>query len=309
MTIRKRFKAKKRNKKGIGIKLFLFIILGFILYFLFFYMNQFFLKKFVSDLLNQKNIGLLYQKKAEDYVEDGLSFLSHFNTKNPLSVLENTFHYEKVIQKEKTPKFLYHKREEISVPVRRPSVYIYSTHQTENYQTNTVFDASKLLKEKLLEKEIDVTLEERIMGDYLKANGLDYGYSYQASRFYLKDTLQKRNDYDLIIDFHRDALSKYLSTTTIDGKNYAKMMFVIGKASSNYNKIKENSEKMNTLVQHKYPSVTRGIFEREGAIYNQDVHPNMILIEVGGQENTYSEVENSVGILTEIITEYLKGES
>ena len=44
------------------------------------------------------------------------------------------------------------------------------------------------------------------------------------------------------------------------------------------------------------------------AYYNQDIHENMLLIEVGSDQNTYEEIENSVQILADAITEMLKEE-
>ena len=85
-------------------------------------------------------------------------------------------------------------------------------------------------------------------------------------------------------------------------------MFVIGAASSNYQKIKENSTRMNEIIKNQYPTLTRGLFERNGAVYNQDVNENMLLLEVGGNNNTYDEVMNTVEILAPIIQTYLGGE-
>lgn len=39
--------------------------------------------------------------------------------------------------------------------------------------------------------------------------------------------------------------------------------------------------------------------------YNQGVTKNMVLIEVGGNENTYEEIQNSLNILAMVIDEYL----
>ncbi len=48
--------------------------------------------------------------------------------------------------------------------------------------------------------------------------------------------------------------------------------------------------------------------ERE-AYYNQYVSPNMLLIEVGGVENDFSEVKYSLEVLALAINEYLSNET
>ena len=42
-----------------------------------------------------------------------------------------------------------------------------------------------------------------------------------------------------------------------------------------YQKIKQNCEIMNNIIESKLPQITRGIFERNGAYYNQDLSENM----------------------------------
>ena len=43
-------------------------------------------------------------------------------------------------------------------------------------------------------------------------------------------------------------------------------------------------------------------------IYNQDISPNSILIEVGGVDNTIEEVYNTMNALADILNKYINGE-
>ena len=43
-------------------------------------------------------------------------------------------------------------------------------------------------------------------------------------------------------------------------------------------------------------------------IYNQNLSPNSVLIEVGGQYNTIEQVNNTMPILANAILKYLEGE-
>lgn len=313
--MRKKFRTKKKKKipKTIS-KMIILCIIGFIFYFTFYYLKKLFSYSITEKLLKDNKGIELYQKDTKKYIDDITMLLSNINVNQPVSLLEKEFLFEnKVETKEK--QFYFEKQEIKEVIQNKPLVYIYNTHQTESYQPGSfkdlnvetsVFTASSVLKEKLENLNIETLLEERKISDYLNQNHLDYGKSYQASRFYLKDILQNKNP-DLIIDFHRDALSKNLSTTNFNNKDYAKVMLVIGASSPNYQTVKLNSEKMNQILKEKYPKITRGIFERNGAYYNQDMNEHMILLEVGGQENTYDEVLNTVDVLAEVIKAYLGG--
>ena len=111
----------------------------------------------------------------------------------------------------------------------KKKIYIYSTHQSEEYADNkSIVKASKYLKKQLSEENIDVTVEEGNIQEFLVMNNYSYNYSYVASRYFVEEEL-KLNKYDLIIDLHRDAVSRNSSTTTINNKKCAKVMFVIGK--------------------------------------------------------------------------------
>ena len=143
----------------------------------------------------------------------------------------------------------------------------------------------------------------------MNLNGWNYNQSYQASRFYVTDALNKYPSLDLIIDLHRDAIPATSSTVTIDDKNYAKVLFVVGKEHDNYESNLDLATKLNDLIKEKYPSLTRGITIKSGSnvngIYNQDLSGKIVLIELGGYENNIEEVMNTMEILSLIIKEYL----
>lgn len=199
----------------------------------------------------------------------------------------------------------------ISVPNEMKKVYIYSTHQTEKYSDNkSVVKASKYLKEKLKRENIEVTVEDNSIQEFLIANNYSYNYSYVASRYFIEEEISN-NQYDLIIDLHRDAVSRSSSLTTINGKKCAKIMFVIGKKNKNYKKNYAVAKEINSLIEQEYPNLTRGILLQTGAnvngIYNQDLNENIILIELGGNHNSYEEVQNTIDLMAPIIGEYLNG--
>ena len=112
------------------------------------------------------------------------------------------------------------------------------------------------------------------------------------------------------IDLHRDSVNRKISTTTINGKNYAKMMFLLGLENENYKANLEVIEAIETLLLERYPTISRGIYKKEGkgvnGVYNQDFDKYTILVEMGGEENTIDEVLNSITALAEVLDVYIR---
>ncbi len=184
------------------------------------------------------------------------------------------------------------------------SVYIYNTHQKEEYQSNSVKEGSKYLMNLLKERGYDVTYETSDFEVYRVKNNMKYNQAYAVSKKYILEEMTKKNDYDLIIDFHRDSIGREQSVLSYDNKNYARVMFVVGKGSINYENVKGISKKLSNMINKKIPKLSRGIYEKTSH-YNQGIDDNMVLIEVGASKNTYEEVTNTLNILSLVIDEYL----
>ena len=184
-------------------------------------------------------------------------------------------------------------------------VYIYNTHQQEEYSDGkTVIDASIQLANLLQEAGVQGIYVSNDFKTWLNAKGLNYNYSYHASNYYLNEALVQYGGFDLIIDFHRDSIPRESSYITIDNKTYAKMMFVVGGLSKNANAITQRCNELTSLVNEN--GVMKNVMIRE-AYYNQDVSDRMVLIEVGSDKNTYEEVSNSTKLLADSILKYLQG--
>lgn len=282
-------------------------------------------EEFIMALLSDSNHHLKYNSNIVTKVG---SFLSNINIKEPVSILENTFYYKQEPQSELVYNDNYNPEElnssHIADPnpqiIDEPLVYIYNSHQLENYSatnyeayniTPNVMMASYLLREKLNNFGIKTIVEESDITEFIRINNWNYNYSYVASRYYIQDAISKNPSLKFFVDLHRDALSKSASTVVIDNKNYAKILFVVGLEHSNYQKNLDLANLLNNKFNEKYPYLSRGVLTKKGAnvdgIYNQDLHPNMILLEVGGQENTIDEVLNTVEAISVILKEHLNG--
>lgn len=195
-----------------------------------------------------------------------------------------------------------------------PVVYIYNTHQKETYAEDflnfnpSVLDAAHTLRDYLEELDIETYVENNDFYDFLTLNNWDFNKLYDVSRFYLEDTMKRYKNIRLYIDFHRDSIKHDLSTISIDGKDYAKVLFVVGISNENYKENMNVSKRLNEIIISRV-NISRGILQKSAAnangIYNQDLSKNAILIEVGGYQNKFSEVDNTLKVIAESISDYL----
>ena len=201
----------------------------------------------------------------------------------------------------------------------KPIIYIYNTHENEKYSSGkeinikySVKDASNYLKEKLRKYNIESIVENGSITDVLNTNNWNYASSYKVSRMYLEKAKKDYSDLKYYVDIHRDSVSKKISTISINGKNYARTMFLLGLENTNYKSNQVFMEKLEKWLNINYPGLSRGIYEKKGkgvnGVYNQDFSSNCILIEVGGEENTYEEVINTMDVIAQMFYEYMKEE-
>ena len=192
-----------------------------------------------------------------------------------------------------------------------PIIYVYNTHESEKYNNYSVYDAAFLLSDKLNKEGIGTYFEEKSVTAFLSENNLKYYKSYQGSRKYLSEAKEKYNTIKYFFDIHRDSVGKSKSTITVNGKSYAKVLFVIGTDNPNNASNKNNAEKLNRIIDSKVNGISRGILSHGGkgynGVYNQDISDNVFLIEVGGPDNTKEEVESTIDIIYISIKEYIGG--
>ena len=202
-----------------------------------------------------------------------------------------------------------------------PIVYIYNTHQTEEYKTNfsdsfninnTVVIASYILKEYLFDLGINSIVEKSSIKEILNNNNWRYGASYKASRILLEQAKVNNPSLMYFFDIHRDSSSYDSTVTVINGKEYARVLFVVGLENPNYEANLKNTQELNDLINKFDSSLSRGILKKQGkgvnGIYNQDFNEQTFLIEIGGQYNNIEQINNTLEILAKVIYEYIEGE-
>ena len=317
-------KIPKRKKfKFIFLLIIVYVIFGYTIYYSFRNNSRITNEEFINYILNNGNLYKIENRGITKVINKTLGYMLKIDITKPYTLFnENIIGYE--IDKEdnddleKLKEISYYMSDPNKVDIDKPIIYIYNSHQLENYNndnlsiygiTPNVLMASYLLKEKLNNLGISTIVEDTNITEFLDINNWDYSASYKASRIFMLD---KKNTYDSLkyyIDIHRDSVGRELTTVNINNKNYARILFVVGLEHKNYEKNLELANSINSLFNKYYPGLSRGIYKKEGpnvnGIYNQDISSNAMLIELGGVDNNILEVMNSVNAISEVMAKYV----
>jgi stage II sporulation protein P len=195
-----------------------------------------------------------------------------------------------------------------------PVVLIYNTHNAETYlptdgksklegRNAGVVSVAKALEQTLEGKYGLKTIRSEVIHDYP-----DWARSYIKSLQTAQKLLKTNKTIRAVFDIHRDAGFKDKSTTTIDinGKKAASIMIVIGTEHQRWRQNLAFAEKLEVKANLLYPGLIRDIRIRNNRRYNQHLHPNALILEVGSDLNTLKEAQYSASLFARVITEVIK---
>lgn len=205
----------------------------------------------------------------------------------------------------------------------RKVVYIYFTHNRESFlpylegvtnpdhayhsQLNVTRIGDKL-QEELQKRGLGTVVDKTDVHSNLLKKGWSYVQSYQESRTVVEAAVAQNRDLIYLIDVHRDSRRKQDTTKVINGKSYAKLAFIVGGEHANYEKNLAFANELHELLEKKYNGLSRGTFTKAGAgtngKFNQDLSEHAILVEFGGVDNTFEELNRSAEALADVISEH-----
>lgn len=203
--------------------------------------------------------------------------------------------------------------------IDNPIVYIYNTFQTDKYKNNyynsyninpVITQASLILQELLKKEGISSLVEESSVAKVLSDNEIPYTNSYKGSRILMEKAKSNNNSLKYFLDMQLSDYEKSVTTVDIDGVSYAKILFVVGTDNFNYGENQVFANKLNEILERENKLLTRGVSLRGGSgyqgVYNQDYSSRVLLIQVGGKENTIDEVNRTLMVLAKVIKEYVR---
>ncbi|MFW5991748.1 MAG: stage II sporulation protein P [Halanaerobiaceae bacterium] len=142
-----------------------------------------------------------------------------------------------------------------------------------------------------------------------------YVRSYYNSRKTVKNLLKNEPQLEILFDLHRDGVKsqgREAYTTTFKGKNIARVMIVVTNGKFDFAHLdleehhlqwQQNLNFARTLaakMEEMYPGLLKRVEIRD-TTYNQDLHPQALLLEIGDYQNTTSEALRSAGMVADVI--------
>lgn len=315
--------SPKKKLKFILLLLLVYLTIAYTFYNSFKNNNISYNKEFISFLLDNGNPTTISDYKIPKILNKTITYLLKVDLSNPSTILNNSvlgYSYDEPtnLDLDKLKQISSYIEDPYKVDITNPLIYLYNSHQLENYNndslsaygiTPNVLMASYLLKEKLNSSGLATIVEDTNMTEFLSLNNWDYSSSYKASRIFLLDKQNTHPTIKYYFDIHRDSVNKKLTTVNINNKSYARILFVVGLEHSNYQENLNAANELNSIIDKKYPGLSRGIYKKEGpgvnGIYNQDISSKVFLIELGGIDNNIEEVLNTINALTDTITTYI----
>ncbi len=199
--------------------------------------------------------------------------------------------------------------------VDKPEVLLYHSHTTESYVPHANNSSDENMNvcavgdalEYELEKNYGVSvIHNKTIHDEL--GDIDaYGKSRETVEKYLK----QYGSFKLIIDIHRDSSSnKKNDIVVVNGENVAKCMFVMCTGGPHTVNNMGIANKMTNIANGIIPNFFKNVdteYHKGTLYFNQDLSSNSVLLEVGTNLNTVTEVKASGKYLARVIAQYLNG--
>lgn len=202
-----------------------------------------------------------------------------------------------------------------------PLVYVYHTHNRESFLPAMpgVSDPDRAYHPKEnIEKAGTALIEGLKKEGYAGLQTLedywvkgDFNRAYDFSRPTVQKVLKENKNLQLIFDIHRDANKREVTTRGINKENYATVYIIVGGGNNPHAEKNEAvAYELHTLIQEMYPGMSRGVWKKNDTRfdtrYNHDLNPNMVILEIGGPENTMEEVTRTAEAMSKVSAAYLK---
>ncbi|PYF07215.1 stage II sporulation protein P [Ureibacillus chungkukjangi] len=225
---------------------------------------------------------------------------------------------EAIFENMKSPK-----RPEMHSTFGKDVVFVYHTHSRESflpYLKNTfrpeeayhsvvnITLVGKMLARALESNGVGTKVDTSDIVQLLETNNLDYVSSYDLSGEIVSAAQSENKDLAYFIDVHRDSLRKENTSIEINGLKYARLLFVVGTGHPDYEKNLAFANELQTMLDTLYPGLSKGILQKSSSqgngVYNQDLSPNSIILEIGGVDNTVEELNRSTEAFAEVLSEF-----
>ncbi len=179
-----------------------------------------------------------------------------------------------------------------------PKVLIYHTHTTESFVISSGEAFSNNMEKTVV-----------ALGDYLKKIlEVEYGISvlhcqevfdiprrnaYEKARPAVEEILAGNPGIKVVLDLHRDGVSRSVTTTSVKGLETGRVLFVLGSNHQGWNNNLRFALFLQDALEEVCPGLSRGI-RKQPFTYNQHLHQRSLIVEIGGHENSLGEAKRTI---------------
>ena len=188
-----------------------------------------------------------------------------------------------------------------------PRVLIYHTHTTESFvpETGKAFSEDMEKTVVVLGKDLTEILQQEYGIPVLHNTEIfdiprREGYANALPR--IQEILEENPQVEVVLDLHRDGVSRTVTTMDLHGKLTGRLLFVVSTRHEKWNQNLRFALFLQQSIEDRYPGLSRGV-RKQSSIYNQHLHPRSVIVEIGGHENDLQEVRNTIPYLAEVIAE------
>jgi stage II sporulation protein P len=198
---------------------------------------------------------------------------------------------------------------------KNPLVGIYHTHTAESFISTSGHSHSPGGQRGDIVKvgdDLASYLDQQGIGTVHSDNIHDYPSfmkAYNLSEVTVRKMLSDNPSLQMLFDIHRDAEKRENVTATVNGVAVARIMIVVGQGQPDlvqphWQQNQAFAKLIEAKMNERYPGLSRGI-QLVDWRYNEHLHPRLLLLEVGCQENSLEEANRSIEMLGSILVDII----
>lgn len=188
----------------------------------------------------------------------------------------------------------------------KPLILIYHTHTSESFlpvsgkkyttepEQTVVFLGAALAKTLQDDYAIPVLHHQEVFDQ-------PRGNAYQKACPAIEKILQQNPQIQVVLDLHRDGVSRKITTANVSGQDTARVLFVIETRHQGWSSNLRFALFLENILEKRCPDFSRGILKNVFACYNQHLHPRSLIVEIGGHENSREELQKAIPYLAEAL--------
>lgn len=209
----------------------------------------------------------------------------------------------------------------------RPLIAVIHTHPSEMYRTDSfapsdahgfhLFDTAETGIIRVGRRLVDTLWEQYgipAVHDTTLHNTPCHSCAYRESRKTMEELLRRYPSLLVIIDVHRDGAENVSMLSSVGGEDVAQVAVVVGRPNArdlarhpDWTENQFFANRIGGLMQERYPGMFRRVLQLTG-VYNQDLHPRSILLEVGNYYDHERHALRTAELLAGILAEALYAE-